>query len=422
MADEYLKDYSNISAWGGAFKGFADAWKESQHQNQVDQDRQMKQQEFTAKMKADQTKMDRENAQTALENRKAEQTEKNNALQRRIQLQAMGKDVDENGQIVDTRLSPREQAAERLKAFSAGGRVKSVDQYGNPESYEADPNTPTMVNARTKERSAANALEGRDQKNAMAQDRLDLSHDNLDQRLHERVLTRIASNPIVKQKLNQYQGLDNALSVVANAEHLTPETIAEFQQGIRANMGMKGTGGVEERQETMFKSLGLNAAKFKEFLTGDPATLAKDSMFVKHLQELARIEQSNIKNQYSKALAAASGGHASLYARRPDLKADLEDAINLQQSQFAPAPSPTLAEGPQAAVSPSAPQGLIKPEGEGLLSRIGGKLSSFIGTPATAAPIVAHPQDNAAVEWAKQTLKTNPSEPRALAILKANGQ
>lgn len=116
MADEYLKDYSSISAIGGAAKGFMDAWKENHHQGEVDQDRQMKKMEFEARMKADQAKIDREAAQTAIENRRADQNEKNQEAQRKndqekadFELAKSGKMRDPTtGAIVDRPRSQRE--------------------------------------------------------------------------------------------------------------------------------------------------------------------------------------------------------------------------------------------------------------------------------------------------------------------------
>ncbi len=93
-----------------------------------------------------------------------------------------------------------------------------------------------------------------------------------------------------------------------------------------------------------------------------------------------------------------------MYGRRPDLKDDLKDFLSAQKDQL---------ESPQQAAPP---QGLVQPQ-QGFLGKAAGMLG--FGQPAqAAAPVPApHPQDSAALQWAK----ANPKDPRSAAILQING-
>ncbi len=344
MAD-FLNDYSGISGAGAAFNSFAQAFQDAQ-------DKKQKRQEIDAKMVADKAQSDRAATEAVIKNR------------------AAGFTVGQGGptDLQPAQLTPKEQSDNKLKAIGEGVKATGLDEYGNPKGYEYDPNS---AKAKAIDASKFRITSGNDFKKE-SQDRL---RDNQDRREHEKVLGRINANPAAKQKLGQMQGLDNALSIITDADHITPEQIHEFQQAIRGNMGMKGQSGVGEREETYFKSVGLNAARFQEFLTSDPASVAKDSNLIKHFQQLAKIERDNINKQYSRALNAASSGHTSMYSRRPDLMQDLKDAMDAQQGQTAPNES-------------IQPQGLVQPKKQGFLS---GLLSPILGSSAEAAPPITEP-------------------------------
>jgi hypothetical protein len=162
----------------------------------------------------------------------------------------------------------------------------------------------------------------------------------LDQRqafqAHQRNILALKKDPVLTKRLNQYQNLDNALSMITQARELTPQQIQEFQQAVRSNMGISGVGGVGEREETYFKTAGLNAAMWKQFLTGDPVSMSKDSKLMDHLRDLAGVEQSNIKKQYSNRIKAVTGGNASIYREHPELQSDLDDLVSGFNDQVQP--------------------------------------------------------------------------------------
>ena len=326
MAD-FLTDYSNLAAAGAGFNSFAQAYKDAQ-------DQQLKKQEAQSRMEAQKAQIKRDAENTALqawrdravknaatgEYEEAPLTQRD-TIKQSAELYPKGLQVGDDGQVGERPLSKREQIAEELKARGEGFKV------GDDGKLVADPTSPKQI-------AAKNSMNKTQVGNDFKQESLDLRKDVVDRREHERVLSRINSNPNVKQRLTQYQNLDNALNNLANSDHLTLEQFNEAQQAVRANLGIKGQSGVGEREGTYLKSLGLNAQHFEQFLTGVPSDISKQNEFLKHIQNLANLEKKNISSQFDKSLGASSSGHASMYARRPDLKEDLKDALTSQREQL----------------------------------------------------------------------------------------
>lgn len=156
----------------------------------------------------------------------------------------------------------------------------------------------------------------------------------LDQRIHDKVVARLNNDKQLQSRLVQYQNLGNALTNFASAEHTTPQQLDELQQSIRANLGIKGGSGVGEREHTYINSLGLNADRLKQFITGNPTDIAKNAPLLKHLQDLAKLEQGNIRGQYESRMKSVTAGHDSLYKRRPELRSDLDDLIQSNLAQI----------------------------------------------------------------------------------------
>lgn len=165
--------------------------------------------------------------------------------------------------------------------------------------------------------------------------------ERTDQMVHQRNLQALKKDTQLNERLRQYANLSNALATINDAEQVTPQQIDEFQQAVRSNLGIKGSGGVDERSKTYINSLGLNAERIQQFITGDPASIAKDSNLLNHLRDLARVEQANIAAQMDKRISAITAGNKSVYARRSDLRNDLLDAVGAARSQYQPKPTPT---------------------------------------------------------------------------------
>lgn len=249
---------------------------------------------------------------------------------------------------------------------------KLASSYNKPQSEEENIKEnlgieKTIQDARAKEGALISAALQMSAKANLARERLaankgkvndfvDNRQDARDEVAHRLNVRSLKSNPMVRQRANQYQNLSNALSIISDAETLTPQQIHEFQQAIRGNLGIKGTSGVGEREETYFKSLGLSAKNWEQFLTGDPANISKDSHLVKHLKDLAGVEQRNIKGQTEKYIQGLTGGHGSIYKRRPDLKKDINDLV----TEFSDASFPDVPASQPAPTSAVAPSGKVK--------------------------------------------------------------
>jgi len=168
-------------------------------------------------------------------------------------------------------------------------------------------------------------------RNKSIEEQKQMARDDIAHRMNVR---QVKTNPLLRQRVTQYQNLGNALSNFVSAEHQTPQQVDELQQAIRSNLGIKGQSGVDERAHTMINTLGLDAKRLQQFLTGAPADVAKDSALIKHLTDLGRLEQGNIQRQYGKLLGGLTAGHGSIYDRRPDLRHDIEGLVGGMGSIF----------------------------------------------------------------------------------------
>lgn len=195
--------------------------------------------------------------------------------------------------------------------------------------------------------------------------------ERLDARAHQQTVALLKRDKPLQDRLRQYQNLDNALSIITKADHVTPEQIHEFQQAVRSNLGIKSGSSMAERHATYLDSIGLRGSRWLEFLSGNPANLSKDSNLMNHLKNLASVEQENLQQQVQGRLDAVTEGYGSMYARRPDLKNDLMTLSGATKAQFKSNAKPAEKPGdkksaPAAAKSAAAPAGKVKvmsPEG-----------------------------------------------------------
>lgn len=134
--------------------------------------------------------------------------------------------------------------------------------------------------------------------------------------------------------LATYQNLYNAVNNFKNGG-ASPQEFNELQQAVRSNAGIKGAGGVGEREETYLKSLGIDAAKVNQFLTGDPQSVIKsDPKFAAQIIQLANMEMDNKKRQASQLIDATQKGGQTFYKTHPELAQDYADRKNAFVGQF----------------------------------------------------------------------------------------
>jgi hypothetical protein len=153
--------------------------------------------------------------------------------------------------------------------------------------------------------------------------RAELQQSRLDFMAHQRNIQALKKDKPLNDKINQYQNLANALNNLSNAHTLTPQQIDEAQQTIRANLGIKGTSGIGEREKTFINSLGLTSERWSQFLSGDLSNIPKDSPIIRHIEDLAKLESDNVAKQVGTRMRAVTGGNDSVYKRNPELFDDL---------------------------------------------------------------------------------------------------
>lgn len=174
-------------------------------------------------------------------------------------------------------------------------------------------------------------------------DRINIRQEGMedwrDRQVHKDIINKAKGDKVLVQRLTQAQNLDNALTAFERGT-ATPQQFEELQQAVRANMGIKGTSGIAEREATKLNSLGQRGASVLQFLTGNPQDVNKfiNPAMIEHVKSLVDIERKNIRKQADQRLRAVTAGQGNVYNRRPDLRADLEEAVAAQSSQFEQAP------------------------------------------------------------------------------------
>lgn len=164
---------------------------------------------------------------------------------------------------------------------------------------------------------------------------VNMKQNRIDMMAHNKVVTAIKNDPVLKQRLAAENNINNALSVVSDPNvKVTPQQVQELQQTLRRNMGITGSSGVGEREETYIKTLGMNVNNIKQFLSGSPQDVSSNKDLMNHFKDMAKIEKNNIENQMQKRLGVVSGGYGSMYKRRADLKGDLDELVQSASGQF----------------------------------------------------------------------------------------
>jgi len=122
------------------------------------------------------------------------------------------------------------------------------------------------------------------------------------------------------------QGIDNAGKIIEDAPEVTPQIFHDYQQALVGAI-MRGNSGVAERSERYMKSAGIDAATIRQYLTGEPIDIGKNSNLIKAAQGFAKSERHSIKKQYEEVVDAATSGQDRIYKKNPELKKDLVQAV-----------------------------------------------------------------------------------------------
>lgn len=153
---------------------------------------------------------------------------------------------------------------------------------------------------------------------------------------HQNVLKSIDNDKTNVQRIQNYSNLGNALTNFTNMDIRSPANLAELEQTIRTSLGVKGTGGVEERDKTFLKSFERDLITAKQYWESNPQDVKGIESTVQHLKQVAQNEQNNFRSQVAQRTQALIAGHESLYKRNPELWGDLQNKINSTTQQLAP--------------------------------------------------------------------------------------
>ncbi len=164
-------------------------------------------------------------------------------------------------------------------------------------------------------------------------DRQQAQTDRMDQMTHNRVINSLKNDKTLRDRLVQYQNLSNSVAAVNSADHLSTQQFDELQQAVRANLGIKGSSGVGERERTQLNSLDLALTRLKQFGGGKIEDVPADNPLLQHVLNLAKVEQTNVHGQMQSRLNAVASGAGSMYARRPDLEGDRQDTMRALMDQ-----------------------------------------------------------------------------------------
>lgn len=356
----FLNDYSNISAAGSAFQGFAQGLKDSQ-------DMQMKKQEFDAKVAAQKALLDRESMQKALDLRKA------------------GYQQDDQGNISEAPLTARQQGAQKLDAFKAGGKI-TTDENGNITGVEYDPSTLKAKQAEAQ--ILANSSRGR----AMM-DRNDIQRDNQSYQASK----NIHNDGALKQMRQQSTNIDKGLDLLNGQPSY--KALNEVAQDFSAALSGRAVSSDFKLKELATPTLKQKIADLAAYATSNPNQPADPKVV-----EFWRSMGSRLSEAYDRQMSARAHGllkgSKRAFAHNPNAQAAMQDAADLYST------GNWRSAGIDDDGSSQASSGLVNTGlvNTGLVRTGQGQSSS-------------HPQDAEAINWAK----SHPDDLRAAKILKANG-
>lgn len=139
------------------------------------------------------------------------------------------------------------------------------------------------------------------------------AEDNRAFRAHTTTIAALQKDPQLKERLTQYTNLGNSLGILQQAGTVTPQQLDEAQQAVRANLGIKGSSGVDERDRTRLNDVMLDVKRSLQKISGKPQDVGADNAILAHIKDLANVERGNIQSTVNARLSALSGGQSWVY-------------------------------------------------------------------------------------------------------------
>lgn len=251
------------------------------------------------------------------------------------------------------RLSP-EQAPVNLKPLLAW--ADTVNNTRTADSYAPPVNESLRSKLKDQIEKAKSDVQGNDLKLLEALNKRELGDDrnenmakasqakvsqlgNTDEarnaRIHNDNLKQL-DDKYAQNLLTTYNNLANAKSNFevggANANEFH-----ELQQAVRSNLGIKGQSTGVERKDTYLRSLGINAAAMKQFLTSENTDIRSYSPeLVDAVMTMVNNEMDLKRKAVEEHIATKSAGQTAFYSRPGNAgrKADYQSFINNRFKQF----------------------------------------------------------------------------------------
>lgn len=147
------------------------------------------------------------------------------------------------------------------------------------------------------------------------------------QRIHSQFQSKITQDQGFRDKAKQYYNLSNAIALARSGKELPVQSADEIQQAIRNNLGIKGTGGVEEREKVYLSNAGWDVNKLQQYLTGNIKSIDINDPFMAHILDLADLERENARQGVMDQVDILSSGNSWIYNQYPKLKQSLDEKI-----------------------------------------------------------------------------------------------
>lgn len=175
-----------------------------------------------------------------------------------------------------------------------------------------------------------------------------LQQNAIDERIHMKMMSSLDNNQLLRARYNAIQTLDNTGKIISDAPALTPQLFNEYQQSVYQAIS-KGNTGVGERAEKYMSDAGISADKIRQYLSGKPVDIGKDSDIVNAVKGFAASERNNLGQNVKDLVGSVGAGQEQMYGRRPDLKGGFDRKVAATLKSFGT---------PDGAVSaPSGPAG-----------------------------------------------------------------
>lgn len=216
---------------------------------------------------------------------------------------------------------------EKLMNYQQGLNKEKISELGQQISaYKAAKEDPL--------KQALELAKLANQGNSTPEERLD---SRLSQQAHNQVVRQLNSDPVLRTKLQQIQGIDNAGKIIEEAPVVTPAVFDEYQQALVGAIA-RGNTSVGERAHRYMSSMGIDENRILQYLSGQPMGVSKDDPLLKTAQGFAKTERGNIQKQYNQILDTSiqGSGQQHVYDKHPEMYQSLKSMVGAKKGLVAP--------------------------------------------------------------------------------------